>query len=60
MLVAGKDTYWDWLLAGCCFCECVGCLIETPWDVIELEAIELVVQLVDFSAVCSHLDVVAA
>ena len=31
-----------------------------PRDLIELETIELVHQLVDFSAICSHLSTVAA
>ena len=39
LLVAGKDACWDWLSAGCCFRKRVGCFVEVPWDVIELEAI---------------------
>ena len=31
-----------------------------PQDVIELETIELVLQLVDFSAICYHIGIVAA
>ena len=31
-----------------------------PRDVIELETVELVLQLVDFSAICSHLGIVVA
>ena len=31
-----------------------------PWDVIELETIELVLQLADFLAICYHLSVVVA
>ena len=31
-----------------------------PWNVVELMAVELVLQLADFSVVCNHLGVVAA
>ena len=60
MLVTSEDAYWHWLSAGCCFQKYVGCLIEVPRDVIEFEAIELVLQPVDFSIVCGHLGVLAA
>jgi len=59
-LIAGKDACRDWLLAGCCFRERVGCFVETPWDVVEFEAVELVLQLSGFLIVCLHLGVVAA
>ena len=49
-----------WLSVGCRFCQHVGHLAEMPRNVIELEAIELVLQLADFSVVCSHLGIVAA
>ena len=60
MLIIGEDGCRHRLLAGHRFCERVGHLVETPWNVVELEAVELVLQLVDFSAICSHLGVVAA
>ena len=51
MLVAGEDTHWHRLLVGCCLCQRVGCLVEAPQDVVELEAVELVLQLADFLTV---------
>ena len=60
MLIAGEDAYRYQLLAGHRLRQRIGRLIETPWDVIELETFKLVLQLVDFSAICSHLGVVAA
>ena len=60
MLVIGEDTHWHRLSARCHLRKCVSYLIEAPWDVIELEAIELVFQLLDFSVVCNHLGVMAA
>ena len=60
VLIAGEDAYREWLSVGCCFRKRVGCFIEAPWDVIELEAVESVLQLSDFLAVCLHLGVVAA
>ena len=60
VLVAGEDTRWHWLSTGRRFCKCVGHFIEAPWDVIEFEAIEFVLQPSDFLAVHSHLGVVAA
>ena len=59
MLIAGEDTYQDWLSAGCCFHECVGYFVETPWDVIEFEAVESVLQPSDFLVVCLHLGIMA-
>ena len=59
VLIAGEDAHWHQLSIGRYFCQRVGCLIETPWNVVELEAIELVLQPVDFSAVRGHLEVVA-
>ena len=59
MLVAGEDTRWHRLSVGCCFRKRVGHLIEAPRDVIELEAVELVLQPVNFLIVCSHLGFVA-
>ena len=59
-MVASKDAYQDWLSAGCCFRKRVGCFVEAPWDVIELEAVESVLQPSDFLAVRSHLGVVTA
>ena len=43
-MITGKDASWDWLSAGCCFRKCVGYFVEASWDVIELEAIEYVLQ----------------
>ena len=42
MLIASEDTYRHRLLAGCHLRQHVGHLIEPPQDVIEFEAIELV------------------
>ena len=60
MLVAGEDARWHWLLAGRRFCQHVSRLVETPQNVVELEAVEFVLQLVDFSIICSHLGIMAA
>ena len=60
MLVAGEDTRWHRLSTERCFCKRVGRLIEAPWDVIEFEAVEFVLQPLDLLAVRSHLGVVAA
>jgi len=60
VLIAGKDTCRDWLSAGCCFRERVGCFVEAPWDVVEFEAIESVLQPSDLLIVCLHLGVMAA
>ena len=59
-MVAGEDAHWHRLLARCSFRKRVSYLVETPRDVIELEAIELVLQLTDFLVVCSHLGVMVA
>ena len=40
--------------------ERVGCFVEVPWDVIEFEAVEFILQSSDFLAVCSHLGIVIA
>jgi len=60
MLIAGKHTRWHWLSTRRGFCKCVGRLVEEPWDVIELETVELVSQPSDLLAVRSHLSVMAA
>ena len=60
VLIAGKDSSRDWLLAGCCFRERVGCFVEAPWDVVEFEAVESVLHPSNFLTVCLHLSVVAA
>ena len=57
MLIAGEDTYWHWLSGGCRLRKRVGRLVEVPRDVIEFKAIELVLQLADYSIVSSHLGV---
>ena len=59
-MVAGEDAHWHRLLTRCRFCKCVGCLVEAPWDVIEFEAIEFVLQPSNFLAVRSHLGIVVA
>ena len=59
-MIAGEDTRRHWLSAGCYFRERVGCFVEAPWDVIEFEAIEFVLQPSDFLAVRRHLDVMAS
>ena len=59
-MIAGEDAYRDCLSAGCCFHKRVGCFIEALWNVIDLEAVESVLQPSDFLAVCLHLGVVAA
>ena len=59
-MITGKDTCWDWLSAGCCFCKRVGRFVEAPGDVIEFEAVEFVLQTSDLLTVCLHLGVVAA
>ena len=60
MLITSEDSSWYWFLAGCSFHERVGRFIEVPWDVIEFEAVESVLQSLDFLAVCRHFGVVAA
>ena len=60
VLVAGEDTCWHQLSAGRCFCKRISRLVEAPWDVIEFEAVEFVLQPSDFLAVRSHLGVVIA
>ena len=60
VLVTSKDTSWDWLSVGCCFCERVGCFVEAAWDVVEFEAIESVLQPSDFLTVCLYLGLMAA
>ena len=60
VLITSKDAHRHRLSVGCCFCQCVGRLIEMPQDVIELETVKLVLYLVDFLAIRSHLGVVAA
>ena len=60
MLIAGEDGCWHRLLARPHFCQRVSYLIEIPRNVVELKAIELVLQLADFLAICHHLGIVAA
>ena len=60
MLVTREDAGRDWLSVGCHLCHCVGCFVKPPWDVVELEAIELILRLSDFLAISSHLGVVVA
>ena len=59
-MVAGEDTYWLQLSVGCHLRKHVSRLIELSWDVIEFEAVELVLQPSDFLAVHNHLGIVAA
>ena len=60
MLITGKDACRDWISAGRCFCKCVSCFIEAPWDVIEFEAVEFVLQLSNLLTVHNHLGIMAA
>ena len=60
VLIAGEDARRHRLSARCHFRQRVGRLIETPWDVIELKTIKLVLQLADFLAIHNHLGVVVA
>ena len=60
VLIASEDARRHRLLAGCHFHQRVDRLVEMPQDVIELETIVLVLQLADFSAICSHLGIVVA
>jgi hypothetical protein len=60
MLVTREDADRDWLSVGRHLCHCVGCFVKPPWDVVELEDIELILKLPDFLAISSHLRVVAA
>ena len=59
-LTAGGDSCWHQLSTGCRLCKRVDRLVEAPRDVIEFEAIILVLQPEDLSVVCSHLGVMAA
>ena len=60
MLVTGEDARWHRFMTGCLLRKCAGRLSEAPWDVIEFEAIELVLQSSDFLAVRRHLGIVAS
>ena len=60
MLVTGEDARWHWLSAGCCFHERIGCFVEAPWDMIEFEAVESILQPSDFLVVRRHLGIMAA
>jgi hypothetical protein len=48
VLVTGKDTDQDQILVGHYLYQLVGRLVEPSEDVVELEAVELVLQLADF------------
>ena len=60
VLVAGENSRGDRLSARCRFHKRVGCLVEASQDVIEFQAVELVLQPSDLLAVRGHLGVVAA
>ena len=60
MLIAGKDASQDWLSARRHLCQLTSYLIEPSGDVVELEAIELVLQLSDLMTIRSHLGIMAA
>ena len=60
MLVTGENSRGYRLSARRCFCKRVGCFVEAPWDVIEFQAIEPVLQPSDLLALCYHLGVMAA
>jgi hypothetical protein len=55
ILIASEDAGRDRLAARRHFGQHVGCLVEPSWDVVKLETIELVLQLTDLLAICSHL-----
>ena len=59
-MVAGEDAHWYQFSTRRRLRERVGRLIEAPWDVIEFEAIELVLQPSNFLVVHNHLGVVTA
>ena len=60
MLVTSEDTCWHWLSVRCRLHKRIDRLVEVPWDVIEFEAIEFVLQPSEFLKVCSHLGIVTA
>ena len=60
MLVTGEDARWHQLSIGCYFCKRIGHLVEVSWDVIEFEAVELVLQPSNLLAVRNHLGIMAA
>ena len=60
MLVTGEDARWHRFSTGHRFCKCTGRLIEAPWDVVEFEAVEFVLQPSDFLAVHNHLGIMTA
>ena len=60
MLVAGKDAHWHRVLIEHHFGKCIGRLVEAPWDMIEFEAIEFVLQPSNLLAVRNHLGIMAA
>ena len=59
-MVTGKDTCWHHLSTRRRFYKHIGRLVEVPWDVIEFEAVEFVLQPLDFFAVRGHLGIVTA
>ena len=59
-MVAGEDACWHWLSTRHRFCKHIGRIVEAPWDVIEFEAVESILQPLDFLAVRHHLVVMAA
>jgi hypothetical protein len=60
VLIDRKDAGWDWILARHHLSQFIGCFVKSSGNVIEFEAIELVLQLAYYLAVHSHLRVVAA
>ena len=60
MLIAGESAHWYRLSVGRHFCQRIGRLVETAWNVVELKAVELILQLAEFLAICFHLGIVAA
>ena len=59
-MITSEDARWHWLSVECHFHQRIGRLVETLRDVIELETIELVLQLADFSAIHNHIGIVVA
>ena len=60
VLVAGENSRGDRLSARCSFRKRVGCLVEASRDVIEFQAIKLVLQPSNLLAVRGHLGIMAA
>jgi hypothetical protein len=60
VLVTSNDASQDELPTVYHFCQHAGPFIEPSWDMVELEAVEPVLQLADLLAICGHLGTVTA